>query len=102
MTCLPTKETEVLVETRLSFLWSKFTVFTKFGQEVRGGFQSVGRGSGGTSHISRVPRVWSLLILGRHNGGLALIVLSFLGLPSGGFMGYLRASFPIASIDSLG
>jgi hypothetical protein len=52
-------------------------------------------GPGGTG-------AWSLLFLGSRGRGLALIVLSFLGLPSIGFTSYLGAMFPIASINGLG
>jgi hypothetical protein len=101
MTCFPTEETEVLIETTLSSLRSKFTVFTEFGQEVGGGFQS-GSGSGGRSGRSGGIGARSLLFLGGRGRGLALIILLFLGLSSGGFMSYLGVTFPIASIDSLG
>jgi hypothetical protein len=70
-------------------------------REVRGGFWS-GCGSGGRSRRSGGTGVQSLLVLGSCDRGLALIILLFLGLPSGGFMSYLRMTFPIASIDSLG
>jgi hypothetical protein len=101
MTCLPTEETEVLIKTTLLFLWSKFTVFTEFGREVGGGFWS-GGGSGGRSGWSGGTGAWGLLFLGSCSRGLALIILSFLGLSSRGFTSYLAVTFPIASIDSLG